>query len=40
MITTEQNIRNFLKTLTVEDITNSVHFFGIDFDNESIETIM
>lgn len=40
MIITEQNIRNFFKTLTVEDIANSVHFFGIDFDNESIETIM
>ena len=26
--------------MTVEDIANSVHFFGIDFDNESIETIM
>lgn len=40
MITTEQNIRNYLKTLTVDDIANSVYFFVIDFDIESIESIM
>ena len=40
MNTTEQNIRNYLKTFTVEDIANSVYLFGIDFDTAPIDDIM
>ena len=40
MYTTEQNIRNYLKTFTVEDIANSVYLFGVNFDTEPIESIM
>ena len=36
----EQNIRNYLKSFTVEDIANSVYLFGIDFDTVSIDYIM
>lgn len=40
MNTTEQNIRNYLKTFTVEDIANSVYLFGINFDTAPIDYIM
>ena len=36
----EQNIRNHFKTFTVEDIANSVYFYGIDFDTVPMETLM
>ena len=40
MTNTEQNIRNYLKTLTVEDIADSVYLFGIDFDKAPMIDIM
>lgn len=40
MNATELNIRKFLKTLSVEDIADSVYLFGIDFDNASMKSIM
>lgn len=39
-IINECEIRNFLKTLTVEDIANSTYLFGIDFDKATIEDIL
>ena len=40
MLTAEQNVRNYLKSFTVEDIANSVYLFGMDFDTVPIELIM
>lgn len=40
MNTTELNIRNYLKTFSVEDIANSVYLFGINFDTAPIDTII
>ena len=40
MTNTEQNIRNYLKTLTVEDIADSVYLFGMDFDKAPMIDIM
>lgn len=39
MDSSEQNIRNYFKTFTQEDLANSVYLFGIDFDKESLDTI-
>lgn len=40
MITEEIEIRNFMRGLTVEDIADSVHLFGADFDSESIASLI
>lgn len=40
MNTTEQNIRNYLKTFTDEDIANSVYLYDINFDTAPIDYIM
>lgn len=40
MIDKESEIRHHLKTLTNEDIANSVLLVGTDFDNTPIDTIM
>lgn len=32
-------IREHLKTLTVEDISDSTYLFGVDFDTDSLDTI-
>lgn len=40
MITEEDKIRNFFKNLTVMDIANSVHLFGVDFDTCEISEIV
>ena len=39
MITKEINIRNFFKTLSNEDLANSVYLFGLDFDNISLDDL-
>ena len=36
----DQEIRNHFNTFTVEEIANSTYFNGIDFNTESIESIM
>lgn len=36
----EKEIRSFMKTLSVEDIADSVHLFGADFDQEEIDSLI
>ena len=36
----EQIIRDHLKTLSIEDIADSVYLYGVDFDKAPIESIM
>ena len=40
MYSQEENIRNHFRKFSVEDIADSVHFYGLDFDNDSIDKIM
>lgn len=39
MYSSEETIRNFMKKLTVMDIANSVHFYGVDFETCEISEI-
>ena len=40
MINSENEIREHLKALTPKDIADSTYLFGVDFENEPIESIL